>query len=155
MRWAVAVTRSQQEDLAAQQVQKNGFEFFYPRLRTRFAGSWRLEPLFPGYLFVVVGTAWRKLLFETVGIFDVIRFDTVPALVHDKVVDVIRSRCDSGGVFIPAPKILQGSKVRIDKGPFAGELATVERLRGKDRADVLMRVLGHCSFDVSDLSVVT
>jgi hypothetical protein len=52
--WSVARTMPQREAFAAERLMAAGFETFAPKIRERVGVSWRVSPLFRGYLFVRV-----------------------------------------------------------------------------------------------------
>ena len=143
MPWAVAVTRPCYETKVIPHLERQGMEFFLPRIRVLAPGRLhRIEPLFPRYFFCSVGSAWRQLL-TTIGISSVLMSGEKPALLPDHVVIDLKARCDAEGVYIPPPpfQYLRGMKVKIKCGPFSGRLGVVQGMRGKERVSVLIDII--------------
>ena len=149
--WAVAITQPQQEAKAKRNAERQGFQVWYPCLKTvkRFAGRrWEdIQPLFPRYIFVRVQDAWRSLS-STVGVSSVImgqhNGQPAPVLLSETIMSDIRSRCDAQGFYnvsVPA-KFHAGQKVKVTAGPFYGFTGVFHELRGEDRALVLLKMLG-------------
>jgi transcriptional antiterminator RfaH len=141
-RWAVAITQPQQEAKVVIHAERSGFECYLPLYRTVHK---RLTPLFPRYVFVDARGFWRQLL-STIGINGVIMDGNKPATLSDEIIDAIRLRCDRNGVFIPPPKPRKfgyGQRVRVDCGPMLGLTGIVRRMRGRDRVEILISMLGR------------
>lgn len=143
-RWAVAVTEPLAEARAAFHAKRTGFDVYLPKYRT---AKNRIVPLFPRYLFVDPLGAWRRLL-STVGITSVILDGVQPATLSDDCIDSIRKRCDRNDIFIAPPKpptFRRGQIVRVDCGPMQGLNGIVRRMRGRDRVEILIQMLGRKS----------
>lgn len=142
-RWAVAVTEPLAEAKAALHAQRAGFATYLPKYRT---AKNRIVALFPRYLFVnVCSTNWA-VLHDTIGIMNLIFDDGYPAIVGNDIIDEIRERCDGNDVFIPPPKpptFRRGQNVRVDCGPMIGLSGIVRRMRGRDRVEILISMLGR------------
>jgi transcription antitermination factor NusG len=141
-RWAVAVTEPLGECRAAAHCERAGFSTYLPKF---LSPKNRITPLFPRYLFVAVGDQWRQLL-TTIGVQSVVLTAKGPALLPDSIIADIRSRCDRNGVFIPPPRIRpyrRGDRVRVDCGPMIGLEGIVARMRGRDRVEILLSMLGR------------
>ncbi len=52
------------------------------------------------------------------------------------------ARCENGIMNCITPALQAGQQVRLISGPFADQLATVERLGDRDRVRVLLNILG-------------
>jgi transcriptional antiterminator RfaH len=138
LRWAVAISKPCQERKAAAHLAENGFVNFIPLLRKRR----RIEPLFPGYVFVQLTQAWRLLL-STKGVFDVVRMGATPATVGNAVIAQLRARCDAEGFFLAPPRLKPGIMGVLTGGPFVEKAVKINRLCGRDRVEVLMQLLGQ------------
>jgi len=144
MPWAVAFTRPCYENKVVPHLERQGLEFFLPRVKIVAPHRPpRIETLFPRYFFCLVGDAWRQLL-TTIGISGVIMSGDKPALLPNAVVDELKARCDAEGVFLPPPpfRFRKGMKVRIKCGALAGLSGVVQGMRGKERVSVLINVIG-------------
>ena len=139
--WTVAQTESQREQTAAQHLERGGFEIYLPRLKLR---GGKIEPLFPGYLFVQIECRWQ-VINATIGVLRVLTACERPACVGDHVIAEIRAREDPSG-FVRLPRRWRpqrGSEVHIQYGSFADHLAIYQGAAGKDRERVLLSLLGR------------
>jgi transcriptional antiterminator RfaH len=136
--WTVASTEAQREALAAHHLDRLGFEIYLPLLRAR-AG--KIEPLFPGYVFVQVELQWRPIN-GTIGVLRVLTNGEQPARLANQVVDEIRSREDRSG-FVRLPRLRRGNAVRVARGVFASKIGIYQGSTGKDRERVLLSLLGR------------
>ena len=141
MTWYALQLKPAQGDRAVVNLQNQEIACFYPKItvekiragkRTR-----KLEPLFPGYLFVHLEQTdpmWAKLR-STRGILRVVSFNNKPAGIADEVIQHIRDGLDKvaeqGG-------IKPGQTVELDDGPFRGISAIFQAYDGEERAIVLI-----------------
>jgi transcriptional antiterminator RfaH len=137
--WTVAQTESQRERIAAGHLKRGGFEVYLPRIKRRK----QVEPLFPGYVFVRIQIRWHAIN-NTIGILRVLLAGECPAVLHDQILDEIRSREDKRG-FVRLPKKTheRGEPVRITRGMFADHPGIYEGSSRKDRERVLLDILGR------------
>jgi transcriptional antiterminator RfaH len=160
--WAVAISAPQCERRAAEHITEQGFEVFYPRLKKLLVRHgkkhFRLDPLFPRYLFVCVQDAWRLLL-GTRDVIDVIRSGEKPVLVPQAIVDEIKARCDRDGFYREEKKrfdrFRRRSSVRVKCGPFFGRVGIYQGMTPHEREVVLFNMLGRVvriDFKVGDLT---
>lgn len=147
--WYVAQLKSRSEFLAEQNLTRQGFAVWTPKIRRtcRRGGIFRdeLQPLFPGYLFVgssALSSPFRAIG-STVGVRRLIGFGNEgPALVPAEVIDALRSHYGDTGR-TAAGQIEKGDRVRVIAGPLAEIIATVDALPGADRVRLLLNVLGQ------------
>jgi len=150
-RWYVLRTKPRAEESATCHLERKQIGVFFPRLampqprglRVGLARD-RIEPLFPGYLFVHLNlfsdyysAAW------TPGIRDFLKLgDAEPQVVEDDVVACLRSRAESDDVVRPRPRFRIGDRVEVRHGPFAGLLAVIDRpCTASGRIHVLLDLL--------------
>jgi transcriptional antiterminator RfaH len=133
--WAVVRVRARQEALAADQLEKAGFEVFAPKTR---AG-----PLFPTYTFVRIDGHWRAIE-RTVGVLGLVKFGEAPARCPDGEIAALQRRVDARGLIrLPSPRprrrsIPPGAKVRI------GALTAIYAgMTARERELVLIDFLGR------------
>jgi transcriptional antiterminator RfaH len=156
--WSVAYSHPRQETKAVQNVAQLGIEIFFPRIQERkfFRGKrqWVEEPLFPRYFFVSLVDQWHSLL-STVGVAGVIMGVDKPATIPTSLVEEIKRRCNSSGVYVPYRfRFRKGQRVKIENGALKGHIGIYRGMRSEDRADVLIQMLGstvHASFLEGDL----
>jgi transcriptional antiterminator RfaH len=148
--WTVAQTESQRETVAVEHLQRGGFETYLPKIKTRK----RIEPLFPGYIFVRIVDQWHAIN-ATIAVLRVLTVCEHPAVLDDRIIAEIRQReSPSGFVRLPTPQ--RGRRVRILRGSFAEHIGIYDG-PWKDRERVLLSLLGRmCTIHVpqADLQFV-
>ncbi len=149
VQWYALRSKPRKEDMVWRQVQSQGFEVFYPRIRVHPVNprARKLKPYFPGYLFVHADLAESGLsVFQwmphTVGL---VAFGGEPAIVPENLIHAIRKRVEeinaAGGEVFDG--LSHGDTVRISDGPFRGYEAIFDaRLPGTVRVRVLLELLG-------------
>lgn len=142
MDWAVAITSSSQ---AAEKLSDAGLVCFNPKMIRRSVIRGRhVEtpvPMFPGYLFVIVGQAW-SLVRRTPGVLGFLRgAGLLPALLPEAVVQGIRSRCDRDGICRDGA-FAEGDRVRFLRGHLADLVGTYESAE-RDGATICVPLLGR------------
>ena len=141
MTWYALQHKPAQGDRALTHLQNQDIACFYPKITVEKikAGkrSKKLEPLFPGYLFVNLDQTdpmWSKLR-STRGVLRIVSFSNKPAAISDDVILHIKNSLDSvaeqGG-------IKPGQAVHLSEGPFEGVSAIFQAYDGDERAIVLI-----------------
>lgn len=145
-RWFVAQTQPLREALAEANLTRQGYEVFHPVIKRtiRHARQFhqRQMSLFPRYLFVRFdpGKApWRSIN-GTLGVAALLTMAGQPAEVPDLIVEELAKLYGTGAGSEGAFSV--GDRVRLMAGPFAGVLATVSKLDGRGRIEVLFEMLG-------------
>src|SRR5215472_12925110 len=146
MFWACAQLEPFRERLAMHTLGLAGFEVYCPRLkeqvRIRGRKIVRTPPLFPGYAFVLVVSAWWSARWSP-GVRRIVMDGEVPARVPDAVVEEIRSRERGGFVELSKPRGLRpGMRVRVVSGPLSEQIGMLAALRPHERVLVLLQLLG-------------
>ncbi|WP_417547453.1 transcription/translation regulatory transformer protein RfaH [Marinobacter segnicrescens] len=141
MPWYAIQHKPAQGDRALENLQNQDARCFYPKVtveRIR-AGkrTTRLEPLFPGYLFINIDPSdplWGKLR-STRGVLRVVGFGGKPVPVPDEVIEYIYDGLtaveEQGG-------LKKGEKIEIQEGPFRGVEGIFQAYDGEERAIVLI-----------------
>ncbi|SET49800.1 transcriptional antiterminator RfaH [Marinobacter segnicrescens] len=141
MPWYAIQHKPAQGDRALENLQNQDARCFYPKVtmeRIR-AGkrTTRLEPLFPGYLFINIDPSdplWGKLR-STRGVLRVVGFGGKPVPVPDEVIEYIYDGLTAveqqGGM-------KKGEKIEIQEGPFRGVEGIFQAYDGEERAIVLI-----------------
>lgn len=144
MTWYALQHKPAQGDRALQHLQNQGIACFYPKISVeKIKGgkrSKRLEPLFPGYLFVNLKQTdpmWSKLR-STRGVLRIVGFANKPAAISD---DVIRHINDSLDLVAEQGGIKSGQSVYLSEGPFEGINAIFQAYDGEERAIVLVNFM--------------
>lgn len=144
MTWYALQHKPAQGDRALQHLQNQDIACFYPKISVeKIKGgkrSKKLEPLFPGYLFVNLEQTdpmWSKLR-STRGVLRIVGFANKPAPISDTVIEHIKESLDSvaeqGG-------IKPGQAVQLSEGPFEGINAIFQAYDGEERAVVLVNFM--------------
>ena len=145
MAWCVCMTKPNHEAIAAANLSRQGFNYYYPRFLLKKPGAAPVvRPLFPRYMFVFIDQVWRSLG-GTRGISYVLMGETGPQLVPDKVVHQIKGREDKNGLYqlVAPPRFQPGNTVKTDQGPLAGLPLIYEGTASHDRVRVLANLLGR------------
>jgi len=143
-RWYLLQCRARQEHRALENLARQQFQAWCPRLpvqrRRRGRILTEVEALFPGYLFVRLQreSNWVALQ-STRGVSQLVRFNGEPAQVEEVVVARIQQRC----VAEEAPRALfsAGQRVRISEGAFRDIEAMVQSMDGMERVVLLLNFM--------------
>jgi transcriptional antiterminator RfaH len=148
-RWFVAYTERRGEALAIDNLRRQGFGAFCPWIRKTIRHARKtqavLAPLFPSYVFVELDTAqdrWRSIN-GTRGVSHLIANGETPTPVPSGVIEAIRVRTDGDGVVDWTTTLHVGQTVRINNGPFADLIGTLEHLSPEGRVRVLVHLMGQ------------
>jgi len=146
MYWACAQLEPQRERLATHCLALGGFEVYCPRLREQVRNRGRkivrTPPLFPGYAFVLIVSAWWTARWSP-GVRRLVMDGEQPARVPDEVIADIRSRERNGLVELPKPRgLMPGMKVRVISGPLHDQIGLLALLKPHVSVLVLLQLLG-------------
>ncbi|WP_404363770.1 transcription/translation regulatory transformer protein RfaH [Marinobacter sp.] len=141
MTWYALQLKPAQGNRALENLQNQDIACFYPKVTVeKVQGGKRvkkLEPLFPGYLFVNLEQTdpmWAKLR-STRGVIRIVSFANKPAPIPDDIIQHIKNSLDrvaeQGG-------IKPGQAVELEEGPFKGINAIFQAYEGEERAIVLI-----------------
>lgn len=147
--WFAVFSKPRREVEAAEQLERQGFTTFLPRVRARrrVRGQWRelVEPMFPRYLFLraTPGLDDLRPIRSTRGVIGLVRFGGEPRPAPEALIVELQRLCSAthGALDLPEP-LTPGSRVRILEGPFAGYEAELLSQDGRHRARVLLEMLG-------------
>lgn len=145
--WYLVYTKAQQERVALENLERQGYETYLPRIRVRRRRQGRyvklVEPMFPRYLFMHLNDEtdnWGPIR-STIGVSNMVRFGALPARVPDELVQALREREDEEGLQqIELPEPSPGDRVRIVEGVMAGYEAIFEARSGKERVSLLLEI---------------
>src|SRR5262245_45464223 len=160
--WAAARLEPRREQLGLHCLGLKGYTTYFPRIRERRVVRGRKVevrlPLFPGYAFVTVEAQWYSARWS-VGVIGFVMDGLRPGRVPDGVVAEIRSRECNGLIILPKPPkpravIEHGGAVRIARGPLSGMRGLYQGMRGSDRVEVLLELLGRVTLSRGDVDRV-
>ena len=148
--WYAVRSKPRKEDVLWKQLRAQGFEVFYPRVRVHHVNprARKLEPYFPGYLFVqanLTDTGLSRFQWMPYSL-GLVSFGGEPSTVPENLIHEIRRRVEAiaaaGGELFDGLKA--GDKIYIQDGPFRGLEAIFDaRLPGTERVRVLLEFLGN------------
>ena len=150
VRWYVLACTPRKERVIYHQLQDKGYEVFYPYLinRTKDPNTLRIEPYFPGYLFVKVDLSEVSMsVFQWMPMTSgLVCMAGIPAFVPDTMLRAIqRSLSKANSRVLGMPEDL-GTSAAIEASmpelPENGKLFDPQ-LSGEDRARVLLQFLQH------------
>jgi len=148
--WYAMQSKSNKEDALYNQLQAQGIDVFFPRIRVNPVNprAKKIKPYFPGYMFIhtdieSIGLSTLQWMPFARGM---VVFDQEPATVPDSLISAIRQRVDqvntAGGEIFDG--LHKGDPVIIHDGPFAGYEAIFDvRLPGSERVRVLIQLLSQ------------
>ena len=88
-------------------------------------------PLFPNYIFVQICDNQRVNVLRVAGVSRFIAFDGRPTIISDEEIEMIR-RLENAPVEVE-PHLINGDRVQIMQGPFAGLEGVLFKKQGKER----------------------
>jgi transcriptional antiterminator RfaH len=149
--WACAQLESKRERLALHFLGLNGYEVYWPRIRTKRVAQIRkpklqTQPLFPGYVFVLVELQWYTARWCP-GVIRLVLDGVQPARVPDQVIAELKGRERNGFIELPktpkpSPGLSPGDRLRVHSGPFTGLDGLYAGMAPRDRIVVLLQILG-------------
>lgn len=150
LQWLVAHTKPQQERWAAENVHRQGFEYYLPLTLAKHPKQPRKPPapvcLFPRYLFIRTNGAWRSLL-GTFGVSSLVMNGERPSILPETAIEQIKSRQGTDGMVYlpstPASRFKQGERLRINEGPMIGYTGICAEDSGPTRVRILLDFLGR------------
>jgi transcription antitermination factor NusG len=132
------------EAFAAEHLQRQGFQVYFPRQTRVVRHARRCEQrqvsYFPGYIFVSLDLArdrWRAVN-GTLGVRSLVMSGDAPAITPDGLVEDLQRACAAGSLVGLRP----GETVRLVSGPFAEVLGVIDRLDAGGRVRVLLDIIG-------------
>jgi len=152
-RWYAVSCKPRQEAVAEENLLRQGFHVYLPRIRIRQRrrGHWidAVEVLFPRYIFIRIDPERRSTatVRSTRGAVGMVRFGGQPAVVPDAVMDALRQREDaaSGMHEDQRPLFSAGETIKLVDGPLAGMEGVFTEQDGDKRVIVLLELLGKAN----------
>lgn len=122
------------------------------RQRTTMRGLTRLEPLFPGYVFVQMPpleadpSRWHHVQW-TPGVRRILGIEGSPVPVPGRAIEAIQARIHELGFVRPGVRFSTGARVRIRSGPLEGLEGVFDRPMSRaGRVRVLLELLGQTRY---------
>jgi len=148
--WYVAYTKPRQEQFARENLVRQGYSVYLPKLKVlkslRHRQQVGFEPLFPRYLFFQPRDAEQSIapVRSTQGVTSIVRFGGVPAVLQPDTLEGIRAFecCQNAVAFAERNSLQPGKTVVVTNGPLAG-LEGLVAMVSRQRVIVLMHLLGE------------
>jgi transcriptional antiterminator RfaH len=148
--WIVARTCNGRESWAAENVHRQGRDFYLPRTISTIRRNGQLSavarPLFPNYLFVKIHDQQWHFLLGTFGVQAVVLSGARPSPMPEYAIEELRKRENREG-YVLLPKkdtpFAIGEQLKIRKGPLANRIGIYEGMAAKDTQKVLLDFLGR------------
>ena len=144
--WYLVYSKPQQERLALENLERQGYQSYLPLVRNRRRRNGRytslIEPMFPRYLFVNLSDQtdnWSPIR-STIGVANLVRFGMHAARVPDSLIEAMRTRDEDGVQTLAPPELNPGDRVRIVEGVMAGYEAIFQAKTGKERVVLLLQL---------------
>ena len=147
MNWYLLQTKPNAQSLACDNLKRQGFNVFVPLIIKTIKKNGNFldikTPLFPGYLFM--GSAidlipWRSVN-GTRGISRAVTLDGVYRPISARIIEGLQNRCDEHGILRRLNDIFVTDRIKIERGPFAEFICTVDQIKDDRRAWVLIDLL--------------
>jgi transcription antitermination factor NusG len=136
--WYAAYTIPRYEKKVHEELIRKQVEVYLPVQKVYRQWTDRVKktevPLFPSYIFIKGSESDRQNTLHTKGVLKFVSFDGRPAKVSDRDINSIK-RLENEEVEVEQG-LIEGSKVRIIRGPLAGFEGTLFSKRGKYRFGV-------------------
>ena len=152
-RWYAVCCKPRQETVAEENLQRQGFKVYLPRIRIRHRrrGQWLevVEALFPRYVFIRIDPRQRSTapVRSTRGVVGLVRFGGQPAVVPDAVMEALRQREDAASGMHEDKRVhfSAGEQIKIVDGALAGMEGVFSQQDGEKRVIVLLELLGKAN----------
>ena len=147
MNWHLLQTKPNAHVTACQNLRRQGFEVFLPLITKTTKKNGKFldikTPLFPGYVFM--GTSSDPVPWKSVngtrGISKAVTLDGVYRPINTHIIEGLQQRCGENGIIQRLDNIAPGDRAKIERGPFAEFICTVDDIQDDQRAWVLIDLL--------------
>ena len=147
MNWYLLQTKPNAHNTACDHLKQQGFDVFLPLIIKTTKKNGRFldakSPLFPGYLFMgasVNPIPWKSVN-GTRGVSKAVTLDGIYRSINTHIIKGLQQRCNENGVIQHLGDIASGDRVKIERGPFADFICTVEQIKDEQRAWILIDIL--------------
>ena len=157
--WYLIFCKPHQEMSARTNLERQGYEVYLPLIRGRKRSQGRrvpcLQPMFPRYLFIHLGTGsdnWAPIR-STIGVSHLVKFGFEPAKVPDDLITALMFNAGDEGIFeAKETEFKPGDHLRIAEGVMAGYEGIVLARTGKDRVQLLLNFVscGLSNIEIAD-----
>ena len=147
--WYLIQHKPNKQNIALENLKRQGFESFYPllentkRINSRFKNS--CSPLFPGYIFVffnIEDSRWIKIKY-TFGVSRIVGFNSIPSTVPVDIILALQQKYNRSHKLLSAKNIKTGVNTKILKGPLSGFVGKIEEYDTFNRIKILLEFMGN------------
>lgn len=148
-KWYLLKTKTKQEQRAMENLQRQKIECYCPEVLVekifRGAKTQIIEILFPGYLFVNLENSVSSIhsINSTRGVQKFVAFGGTPASVSSALIHELREKTKPSENILISNLPKRGDKLKILGGPFNGINVVFFEPSGKERAEVLLKVMNQ------------
>jgi transcriptional antiterminator RfaH len=147
-KWYVAQIKPNSYHSAAQNLERQGFETFLPKMEItqRQKNKFIVNNVyvFPGYIFVCFDPdiiSWTKIN-STYGVLKVLAFNKKPSEIPSNLIKDLKIRYEINSNPTRNETLKQGDSIKFFAGPFADLFAKVESVDENNRIWVLLEAMG-------------
>ena len=147
-KWLIAQIKPNSYDLAIQNVERQGFEVFLPKIERTIKKENRFIYknvfVFPGYMFIGFDPQkfdWTKIN-STYGVSKVLVFNNKPSEISYDLIIGLKHRYEVNFDPIPKESLQKGDLIKFNSGPFVDLIASIEDVDETNRIWVLLEAMG-------------
>ena len=162
MKWYIAKTKPKKEDFATIHLANQGFPVYLPKSRARRFFKSKItqviQPLFPSYLFVQIGSELGfHYVQNTRGINSIVKFGRHIPPIDASFIQMLKEKEKEGLIHLQPRKYKKGNPVEIIEGPFKGLQGVFDQtLKGIDRVRILLNAIEfQASIVIHPLSIAS
>jgi len=161
LRWYAAYTSANHEKRVTEHLMLRSVEHFLPMYTS--VRKWKDRrvkldlPLFPGYVFVRLGTQDRLRVLQTPGVAKLVGFGGIPTALPDEDIEALKRVLVCGTRAEPHPFLSVGRRVRVKAGPLEGVEGIVVRKKNRLRLIILLDLIHRAAaveVDAADLEPI-
>ncbi len=147
-KWLVAQIKPKSHYLAVQNLERQGFETFLPKIKatTKKENKFINKDIlvFPGYAFIGIdpqNSCWTKIN-STYGVSKLLCLNNKPSEIPLDLIVALKNRYEENISPITNENLKKGDTIKFYNGPFADLVANIESVNAKNRIYALLKVMG-------------
>ena len=146
-KWLVARIKSNSYDLAMRNLERQGFENFFPKTKVTIKKENKFVIkdilVFPGYGFIGIepqNSNWTKIN-STYGVSKLLTYNKKPSEIPFDLIEALKNRYENN-VDPINENLKKGDTIKFNNGPFAELVANIESIDAKKRIYIILEVMG-------------
>lgn len=147
-KWYVAQIKPNSYNSATQNLERQGFETFLPKMETTKRQKNKFivknEYIFPGYIFLRFephNLSWTKIN-STYGVSKILTFNKKPSEISPDLIHELKKKYQINTNLTQKVNLKKGDSIKFYVGPFADLIAKVESVDKNNRIWVLLEAMG-------------